>query len=61
MLGSSLPGKTRSLMGWFGIRGLGSIYYLTYALGKGVKGDPAETNFLDYFYSSCCLHHHSWY
>ena len=45
MLGSSLPGKTRSLMGWFGIRGLGSIYYLTYALGKGVKGDPAEQIF----------------
>ena len=45
MLGSSLPKKTRSLMGWFGIRGLGSIYYLTYALGKGVKGDPAEQIF----------------
>ncbi|MBE9045095.1 sodium:proton antiporter [Pleurocapsales cyanobacterium LEGE 10410] len=41
-LGSDLEGKTRSLMGWFGIRGLGSIYYLAYALGKGVTGDPAE-------------------
>lgn len=41
-LGSGLPKKTRSLMGWFGIRGLGSIYYLTYALGKGVTGDVAE-------------------
>ena len=32
-------------MGWFGIRGIGSIYYLTYALGYGVTGnfviDPA--------------------
>ena len=42
MLGSGLPKKTRSLMGWFGIRGLGSVYYLTYALGEGVKGDVAE-------------------
>ena len=41
-LGTDLPKKTRSLMGWFGIRGLGSIYYLTYALGEGVKGEPAE-------------------
>ncbi len=40
-LGGSLPKQTRSLMGWFGIKGLGSVYYLTYALGKGVTGDPA--------------------
>lgn len=39
---SNLPTKTRSLMGWFGIKGLGSIYYLTYALGKGFKGETAE-------------------
>lgn len=42
MLGADLPKTTRSLMGWFGIRGLGSVYYLTYALGKGVTGDSAE-------------------
>lgn len=41
-LGGNLPKKTRSLMGWFGIRGLGSLYYLTYALGQGVSGDTAE-------------------
>ena len=41
-IGSDLPKKTRSLMGWFGIRGLGSIYYLTYSLGKGVTGKVAE-------------------
>ncbi len=41
-LGGNLPKKTRSLIGWFGIRGLGSIYYLTYALGEGLKGDAAE-------------------
>ncbi len=42
LLGQNLPKKTKSLMGWFGIRGLGSIYYLTYALGEGIKGETAE-------------------
>jgi sodium/hydrogen antiporter len=42
MLGGNLAKQPRNLMGWFGIRGLGSIYYLTYALGEGVKGDSAE-------------------
>jgi sodium/hydrogen antiporter len=41
-LGVNLPNKTKNLLGWFGIRGLGSIYYLTYALGEGVKGETAE-------------------
>ncbi len=41
-LGSGLPANTRNLMGWFGIRGLGSIYYLAYALGNGVTGETAE-------------------
>lgn len=39
---SDLPKKTRGLMGWFGIRGLGSIYYFSYSLGKGVTGSAAE-------------------
>ena len=42
MLGGDLPKATSSLMGWFGIKGLGSIYYLAYSLGEGVKGDTAE-------------------
>ena len=42
MLGGGLPKTTCSLMGWFGIKGLGSLYYLTYALGKGVTGEVAE-------------------
>ena len=41
-LGDGLPKETRSLMGWFGIKGLGSVYYLTYALGKGLSGTVAE-------------------
>jgi NhaP-type Na+/H+ or K+/H+ antiporter len=31
----------RTLIGWFGIRGIGSLYYLCYALNHGVSGDAA--------------------
>ncbi|WP_088892254.1 cation:proton antiporter [Leptolyngbya ohadii] len=30
------------LFGWFGIRGVGSIYYLTYALGEGLRAETGE-------------------
>lgn len=30
------------LFGWFGIRGVGSIYYLTYALGEGLQDTLGE-------------------
>lgn len=33
---------TRWLFGWFGIRGVGSLYYLAYALSHGLKGDLVE-------------------
>jgi NhaP-type Na+/H+ or K+/H+ antiporter len=42
MLGSRLPTATLGLMSWFGIRGVGSLYYLTYAMGEGLKGETAE-------------------
>jgi sodium/hydrogen antiporter len=38
----SLNPGTRWLFGWFGIRGVGSLYYLAYAFGNGLKGDSAE-------------------
>mgnify|MGYP005839134345 CR=1 FL=1 len=41
-LGSRLPPPTRWLFGWFGIRGVGSLYYLSYAFGKGIEGETAE-------------------
>ena len=41
-IGSRLHPASRLLCGWFGIRGVGSIYYLTYALGQGLKGETAE-------------------
>lgn len=32
----------RWLFGWFGIRGVGSLYYLFYAMGEGLEGAVAE-------------------
>jgi sodium/hydrogen antiporter len=32
----------RLLFGWFGIRGVGSLYYLAYSLGSGLKGEIGE-------------------
>lgn len=36
------PTPVRLLWGWFGIRGVGSIYYLSYALGEGLKDEIGE-------------------
>jgi NhaP-type Na+/H+ or K+/H+ antiporter len=36
--GDPLPWKRRLLLGWFGIRGLGSLNYLAYALTHGLGG-----------------------
>ncbi|MEQ9001579.1 MAG: sodium:proton antiporter [Coleofasciculus sp. B1-GNL1-01] len=30
---------TRWLFGWFGVRGVGSLYYLSYSLGKSLEGE----------------------
>jgi NhaP-type Na+/H+ or K+/H+ antiporter len=38
----NLHPKTRWLLGWFGIRGIGSLYYLAYAFGNGLKGEVGE-------------------
>jgi sodium/hydrogen antiporter len=29
-------------MSWFGIRGIGSLYYLTYAIAQGLSADMAQ-------------------
>jgi NhaP-type Na+/H+ or K+/H+ antiporter len=42
LVGSPTTPPQRWLMGWFGIRGIGSLYYLSYALNHGVSG-PAAT------------------
>jgi NhaP-type Na+/H+ or K+/H+ antiporter len=38
----TLNSGTRWLFGWFGIRGVGSLYYLGYAFGHGLKGEMGE-------------------
>jgi sodium/hydrogen antiporter len=42
LLGKGTSRSQEALMGWFGIRGIGSIYYLTYALGYGVPSPLAD-------------------
>jgi NhaP-type Na+/H+ or K+/H+ antiporter len=39
--GQGLTGAQRALTGWFGVRGIGSVYYLAYAIAHGVVGDQA--------------------
>ncbi len=41
-IGENYSPTRRWLFGWFGIRGVGSIYYLSYALGEGLKGEVGE-------------------
>ena len=39
LAGAGTTGTQRRLIAWFGIRGIGSIYYLTYALNHGLAAD----------------------
>lgn len=41
LAGTPTTRTQRWLMGWFGIRGIGSLYYLSYALMHGVSGQAA--------------------
>lgn len=43
LLGTPTQPRQRALIGWLGIRGIGSIYYLAYAFGHGLRGDDAQT------------------
>ena len=40
--GSSASGNQRLLIGWFGIRGIGSLYYLMYAINHGLAPSVAD-------------------
>jgi len=42
MLGAPVSGDQRLLISWFGIRGIGSIYYLMYAINHGLPRLLAE-------------------
>lgn len=43
LLGTATSPRQRALIGWFGIRGIGSVYYLAYAFTHGVGGATART------------------
>ena len=40
--GAGASRSQRWLIGWFGIRGVGSLYYLMYALNHGLSGHVAD-------------------
>jgi sodium/hydrogen antiporter len=42
LLGTAASKHQKRLIGWFGIRGIGSLYYLAYALNKGLPEDLAD-------------------
>ncbi|WP_372986710.1 cation:proton antiporter [Marinobacter sp.] len=41
LLGSGIPFRLQLLVGWFGVRGIGSIYYLMFAIVFGLSEDLA--------------------
>ncbi len=36
LMGTDMPWRMRAMAGWFGVRGIGSIYYLVYAIQHGL-------------------------
>ena len=42
LLGSSKPPREKAVIAFFGIRGLGSFYYLAYALGQAKFERPED-------------------
>lgn len=42
LAGTNTTWKLRSMIGWFGVRGIGSIYYLMYAIQHGLDQAQAE-------------------
>ncbi len=41
-LASGMTTRQAAMVSWFGIRGIGSLYYLFYALNRGVAGEAAD-------------------
>ena len=42
LLGSDSSTRIRSIVGWFGVRGIGSIYYLMYAINHGLPKNMVQ-------------------
>lgn len=40
---TAMPPSQRRLVGWFGIRGIGSLFYLMFVLEHGLPGELAQT------------------
>lgn len=43
LTGTGMTGVQRVLIGWFGVRGVGSLYYLAYAIEHGLDPEVART------------------
>ena len=59
LAGSSATGNQRLLVGWFGIRGIGSLYYLMYAINQGLPrelGDRLTSLTLSVVVASIVVH-----
>jgi NhaP-type Na+/H+ or K+/H+ antiporter len=41
LIGTRTTWRMRGLVGWFGVRGIGSLYYLMYAIQHGLAEDLA--------------------
>jgi NhaP-type Na+/H+ or K+/H+ antiporter len=52
--GSRLPATDRAFIGWFGVRGIGSLYYVAVALGLGVLS-AAEAQTLFWTVAACVV------
>lgn len=42
LIGTKTSSAQRCLMAWFGVRGVGSLYYVSYALSHGLEGEAAR-------------------
>ena len=45
LIGSQADSDQRMMMSWFGIRGIGSLYYLMFAVNRGISTELAEQLF----------------
>lgn len=41
LAGTNTPWRVRYLIGWFGVRGIGSLYYLMYAIQQGITEETS--------------------
>jgi NhaP-type Na+/H+ or K+/H+ antiporter len=54
LVGSGLPAAERAFVGWFGVRGVGSLYYAAVAVVAGVL-PPAETKIIVWTALACVM------